>query len=195
MISCSVQLISKRCHAMLFTAPLEPEKENGMSNNENRPVRTPPAGMPAQPPRPDRNALRGKPVKPTPMPQQMPVTDEETTEKKPSLAWRIFRRAGLVLLLTLALVFAYIFLLLGEPEDDAKYEQKTAQETITMPMGALDIPGQSDPARLAESFFITKEDEPRHTLLLAFMIFWTFLRKRQRLSLKSIRKYFRQLKK
>ena len=123
-----------------------------MSNNENRPVRTPPAGMPAQPPRPDRNALRGKPVQQPPMPEQKPVTDEEPAAKEPSLAARILRRAGLALLLILALVLAYLFLLLGEPEEDAKYVRQPAEETITMPMGALDIPGESDPARIAESF-------------------------------------------
>jgi len=119
-----------------------------MSNNVNRP----PAGMPAQPPRPDGNALRGRAVQPPPMPEQKPVTDEEQEERKSSLAGRILRHIGLALLLIIALVFAYIFLLLGEPEEDAKYVQKPAEETITMPMSALDIPGESDPARLAESF-------------------------------------------
>lgn len=123
-----------------------------MSNNENRPMRTPPAGMPAQPPRPDRSALHGKPVQQQPMPEQKPVTDEEQPVRAPSLAGRILRRIGLAVLLILALVFAYLFLLLGEPEEDAKYVEKPVEETIAMPMGALDIPGESDPARLAESF-------------------------------------------
>ena len=119
-----------------------------MSNNTNRP----PAGMPAQAPRPPQNALRGRPVQPPPMPEQKPVTDEETVVRKPSVIGRILRRAALALLLILALVFAYIFLLLGEPEEDAKYVQKPAEESITMPMSALDIPGESDPVRLSESF-------------------------------------------
>lgn len=121
-----------------------------MQNNPNG--RTPPAGMPAQPPRPPQNALRGKPVQPPPMPEQKPVTDEETEVRKPSVIGRVLRRAALVLMLILALVFAYIFLLLGEPEEDAKYVQTPEEETITMPMGALDIPGENDGQKLAEAF-------------------------------------------
>ena len=121
-----------------------------MQNNPNG--RTPPAGMPAQPPRPPQHALRGKPVQPPPMPEQKPVTDEEQEARKPSLISRILRRIALVILLILALVFAYVFLLLGEPEEDAKYAQKPVQESIHMPMNALDVPGESDPAKLAEAF-------------------------------------------
>lgn len=123
-----------------------------MSNQPKRPVRTPPAGMPRQAPKPNQTALRGKAVQRAPMPQQQPVTDEEMPVRKPSLFRRMIRRAALILLLILALVFAYLFLLLGEPDDEAKNVQKPVQETITMPMGALDVPGESDAARLAESF-------------------------------------------
>ena len=123
-----------------------------MSNQPNRPVRTPPAGMPRQAPKPAPNAVRGKPAQRAPMPQQQPVTDEEIIDRKPSLFGRILRRAGAILLLVLALVFAYLFLLLGEPDDEAEDIQKPVQETITMPMGALDVPGESDASKLAESF-------------------------------------------
>ena len=123
-----------------------------MSNQPNRPVRTPPAGMPRQAPKPSPNAVRGKAAQRAPMPQQQPVTDEEIIVRKPSLFRRILRRTGAILLLVLALVFAYLFLLLGEPDDEAKSIQKPVQETITMPMGALDVPGESDGARLAEAF-------------------------------------------
>ena len=119
---------------------------------QNQPRRTPPAGMPRQAPRPDRSALRGKPAQTAPVTPQQPVTDEETEPRKPSLAGRILRRIALALLLVLALAFAYIFLLLGEPEEDAKYVEKPAEETISMPMGALDVPGESDGQKLADAF-------------------------------------------
>ena len=123
-----------------------------MSNQSNRPARTPPAGMPHQPPRPSSNALRGKAVQRAPMPPQQPVTDEEMPVRQPSLFGRILRRALAILLLMLALVFAYIFLLLGEPDDEAKQAAKPVQETITMPMSALDMPGEIDGRKLAEAF-------------------------------------------
>ena len=111
-----------------------------------------PAGMPHQPPRPDQNALRGKPVQPNTLPEQQPLTDEEMTERKPSLIGRILRRIALAVMLVLALVFAYIFLLLGEPDEEAKYAVPPVEETITMPMSALDMPGETDVQKLADSF-------------------------------------------
>lgn len=123
-----------------------------MSENENRPVRTPPAGMPAQPPRPDKNALRGKPAPSAPLPAQKPVTDEEQEVRSPSLLGRILRRIAMAVLLILALVFAYVFLLLGEPDDEAKQLVRMAEETIHMPMSGVDMPGETDSAKLADAF-------------------------------------------
>lgn len=123
-----------------------------MSNQPNRPVRTPPAGMPRQAPRPEKNVLYGKAVPKPAAAAQKPVTDEEAPVRKPSLIGRIAKRVGLLLLLILALVFAYVFLLLGEPDDEAKQTVKTEEQTITMPMGALDVPGESDAQKLADSF-------------------------------------------
>ena len=78
-----------------------------MSNQPNRPVRTPPAGMPRQAPRPEKNVLYGKAV-PTPAAAaQKPVTDEETPVRKPSLIGRIAKRVGLLLLLLLPLVTSF----------------------------------------------------------------------------------------
>ena len=108
--------------------------------------------MPRQAPRPDQHALRGKPAQENPLPKQQPVTDEEIVERRPSLASRVFKRIVMALLLILALVFAYIFLLLGEPEDEAKYVPKPVEESITMPMSALDVPGECDAQKLADSF-------------------------------------------
>ena len=92
------------------------------------------------------------PAPEAPLPQQTKVTDEEIVEKKPSPAVKLLKRIGLAILLVLALVFAYLFLLLGEPDEDAKYLEKTAEETIAMPMSALDIPGESNVEYLAETF-------------------------------------------
>lgn len=114
--------------------------------------RTPPAGMPHQAPRPDKSALRGRPAPAPSMPQQQPVTDEEIPQRKPSLIGRVLRRAGLALLLILALVLAYIFLLLGEPDEEAKYVAKPVEQPITMPMTALDMPGANDGQTLADTF-------------------------------------------
>lgn len=108
--------------------------------------------MPRQAPRPDAEALRRKAAQPEPMPPQRPVTDEETVERRPSLLSRVLRRAALWLLLALALVFAYLFLLLGEPDDDAKYVPRPVEDTISMPMNALDVPGESDVQKLADAF-------------------------------------------
>ena len=122
-----------------------------MHNEPNKTGRTPPKGMPHQAPRPDQHALRGKPVKPDNLPKQRPV-DEPEEARRPSLLSRILKHAALGLLLVLALAFAYVFLLLGEPDDEAKYMEKVPEENIAIPMSALDMPGESDVQKLADSF-------------------------------------------
>lgn len=121
-----------------------------MQNDRNQGVRTPPADMPAQAPKPDRRALKGKPHPSAPT--QKKLTDEETAVKKPSAFSRLLRRIGLLMLLALALVLAYLFLLLGEPEEEAKYQPQTEETKISMPMGALEVPGQSNVENLADTF-------------------------------------------
>jgi len=98
-------------------------------------------------PRPDFQPAPGQPL-----PVQKPVTDEEVVEKKPSRVVRLLKRMGLGVLLVLAIVFAYLFLLLGEPEEDAKYQTRKQEETISMPMGALEAPGESNVELLADTF-------------------------------------------
>ena len=123
-----------------------------MHNDHNQPVRTPPSGMPAQAPHPDQHALRGKPKAHSPMPEQRKVTDEEVEVKQPSRFMKILRWIGLALLLILALVSAYLFLLLGEPDEEIKYLPKVDEETIAMSMGALEVPGASNVENLADTF-------------------------------------------
>ena len=79
-----------------------------------------------------------------------PAMEEE--EKKPSPIKRLLLRIAAAAAAVFALVFAYLFLLLGEPDDEAKQAAKPVQETITMPMSALDMPGEIDGRKLAEAF-------------------------------------------
>ena len=66
-----------------------------------------------------------------PNPQTVqPLPGEEVQEKKPSRLSILLRRIGLAVLVVIAVVFAYLFLLLGEPDDDAKYIQKTPEEQV-----------------------------------------------------------------
>lgn len=92
-----------------------------------------------------------RPARPAPAPPQDALPEEEPP-KNPSRAQAVLKRVGLALLLALALVFAYLFLLLGEPDDDAKYLEKPAEERITMPMSALETPGEANVQGLADSF-------------------------------------------
>lgn len=112
----------------------------------------PPRGMPAEAPRPRKGMLKGKQSSGDPLPKQQPVTDEETEEKKPSRLRIILLRALVGTLLVIALVFAYLFLLLGEPDEEAKSVQPAVEETISMPMGALDVPGDANLQNLADTF-------------------------------------------
>lgn len=123
-----------------------------MHNDHSAARRTPPKGMPAQAPHPGKDALRGKPREDAPLPQQQKVTDEEIIVKKTSPFVRLLGRIGLALLLVLALVSAYLFLLLGEPDEEVKNLPKVVEGTIPMSMGALEVPGQSNVENLADTF-------------------------------------------
>lgn len=88
-------------------------------------------------------------------PEPPKATQEEAPEQPPKAPSRfrvLLKRAGLALLVALALVFAYLFLLLGEPDDDAKYLQAPAEERILMPMNAVETPGEANVQGLADSF-------------------------------------------
>lgn len=89
-------------------------------------------------------------------PEQPPKAQREDAPEQPAKAPSRFRvilkRAGLALLVVLALAFAYLFLLLGEPDDDAKYLEAPAEERILMPMNAVETPGEANVQGLADSF-------------------------------------------
>lgn len=118
---------------------------------QHQPNRTPPAGMPHQAPRADKQALYRQKKPASSLPEQKPVTDEEEV-RQPSALVRLLKKIGLCVLLILALIAAYLFLLLGEPEEDAKYLTPPAEEQITLPMSALDVPGEADIQYLADTF-------------------------------------------
>ena len=99
--------------------------------------------------RPDRPVRKPEPAQSAVQP---PLGDEAPEAKQPSALSRILKKIGLAVLLVLALVFAYIFLLLGEPDDDAKYLPEKQEESITMPMSALEIPGDANVQNLADQF-------------------------------------------
>jgi len=103
---------------------------------------------------PKRPQTKGrKPAPKPPRPAVTPVDDDAPAPRRQSLPVRILKRIGLALLVVLALTFAYIFLLLGEPDDEVKYlPEETPEERILVSMNALDMPGATDPGRLAEAF-------------------------------------------
>lgn len=83
---------------------------------------------------------------------QAPLLDEEIVVRQPSRLVCFLKRVGFAVLLALALVFAYLFLLLGEPDEDAKYMQEIPEESIAMPMSALEVPGEANVDSLADTF-------------------------------------------
>ena len=85
-------------------------------------------------------------------PSQPVLPEEETAPKEPSVIRRILTRIGAVILLIAALVFAYIFLLMGEPEEDMKNGSPAPEAVITMPMSPFEAPGEANVDSLAETF-------------------------------------------
>lgn len=128
-------------------------ERNERSNASSEARRTPPDGMPREAPRPAREALHGREKPKETLPEQRPVTNGEE-EKKPSRLRHVLGRVGLGVLLAAALAFAYVFLLLGEPvHEDGEEPQQAAQESaITMPMNALEVPGEANLESLADTF-------------------------------------------
>ena len=81
-----------------------------------------------------------------------PVDDEALEVRPPSLFRRVAKRVGTVLLIVLSLVFAYLFLLLGEPDEEAKNASRLPEEVIQMPMSPFEAPGESNIVNLADTF-------------------------------------------
>ncbi|MCE5344463.1 MAG: hypothetical protein LLF96_12900 [Eubacteriales bacterium] len=113
--------------------------------------RRPPASMPEQVPL-KKPAYRKPPARDS-LPPQKPITDEPAPKKH--AVWKIVvKRFFQVLGLLLALVMVYVFLLMGEPdENDQLATQSTAQEeTIRVPIAAGEVTGTADLGLLAANF-------------------------------------------
>ncbi|MBR3873598.1 MAG: hypothetical protein IKJ26_05425 [Clostridia bacterium] len=88
---------------------------------------------------------------PQPPVEQRPVGEEETEVRKPSALRRILTRVGMAVLLVIALVLCYVFLLLGEPAQD-ELSSAIVEDTIQMPMSPLESPGETNVQGLADTF-------------------------------------------
>lgn len=91
------------------------------------------------------------------LPPQQPLTDEEALPKKTPRWKKIVRRVLAWVAVALALALCYLFLLLGEPDEDSKLAQQPVQQTpITLPMSAVEspaIPARRDWRRFSASRF------------------------------------------
>lgn len=116
------------------------------------PRRIRPEGMPLSAPPTKSDVLRGAKKPKDILPQQKSLTDEEETPQKPARWKTVLVRVLTVLLLVVALALGYLFLLLGEPDEDTAYTRQNAEERITMPMSAVESPGESSMTSLAELF-------------------------------------------
>ena len=81
-----------------------------------------------------------------------PLPQDDGGEEKKNPLKKLLVRIGTALLVVIAVAAAYLFLLLGEPEEDAKYAADARQETITMPMSPFEAPGESNVRHLADTF-------------------------------------------
>lgn len=86
------------------------------------------------------------------LPVQKPLTDEEEIEVAPAKWKTVVRRILFAVVMVLVIAFVYIFLLLGEPEDEAQKLENVSEEKIVHSMSPLEVPGESDATGLAQTF-------------------------------------------
>ncbi len=98
------------------------------------------------------SVIRMKQPAPSQLPQQKAIDDDAPAPVKEPWWKKPLKRVLIILLTVLALVFAYIFLLMGEPEEDMQATQVPKPQPITMPMNALEAPGEANVPTLAETF-------------------------------------------
>lgn len=116
-------------------------------------ARSRPSGMPLQaPPQKGNNLLRGTEKPKDVLPAQKALTDETDEPSKPAKWKSVLLRVVTVVLVVLVLSLMYVFLLLGEPDEDAAYTDQVQQEQIRMPMTAIESPGDSSVSAIAETF-------------------------------------------
>lgn len=114
------------------------------------PGRVAPEGMPRQVPEGSR--VPGQTQKPKDvLPTQQPITDE--VAPRPPARWKvILKRVGIAVLLLIALVMAYLFLLLGEPSNEVSDTPNLQEEVIRVPMAAVEAKGDADMNTVAATF-------------------------------------------
>ena len=98
--------------------------------------------------------IRMKQPTPANLPQQKPIDDDATPLPLPTPWWKkALKRILIAILVVLALVFGYLFLLMGEPEEELETADPVATAApITIPMNALEAPGDAYLPSLAETF-------------------------------------------
>ena len=110
-----------------------------------------PEGMPTQVP--PRRPVETRPPVGEPLPKQKAISDEP--EITPPPKWKaVAKRVLIVLGLLLSLAMVYVFLLMGEPDEDSQLTQQNAvqEESIRVPIAAAQIAGDGDMNPLAVNF-------------------------------------------
>ena len=113
--------------------------------------RKPPKDMPKEIETIKRSYLREEPR--NDLPRQKAITDEP--EQKPPAKWKkVLKKILIFLGILLALAFLYLFLLMGEPDDDAEVllKQSAKEEVIQMAMTGQELSGDADLTTAAVSF-------------------------------------------
>lgn len=98
------------------------------------------------------SVIRMKQPAPNQLPQQKVIDDDAVVPVKAPWWKKPLKRVLIILLTVLVLVFAYVFLLMGEPEEDMQATEIPPVQPITMPMNALEAPGEANVPALAEAF-------------------------------------------
>lgn len=124
-------------------------QSNNTSQNDRR--QPAPKGMPTTPPQ-NSPTFSGRQKPRDVLPEQKPITDDELITKKPSVIKHFLKIFFSVIALVIAVVFVYLFFLLGEPTEEVKQAVTTVEESIQMPMHAIESPGDSNIQTLADTF-------------------------------------------
>lgn len=132
--------------------PLEDQRRNdSQGSGESEIGRSAPEGMPKEVASQSR-APKQIEQKRDVLPVQKPVTDDVEQQKQPSKLRVVLTRIGAVLLIVVALSMAYIFLLLGEPEEMVDLNPQMSEELIRVPVQAVEAQGNADLSVVAATF-------------------------------------------
>lgn len=80
------------------------------------------------------------------------LTGEPEPPRKPSRLKKVALRVVTAVLAAAVMALAYVFLLLGEPDEDAKYAPQAEVKLVDMPMTAVETPGEANVQNLADTF-------------------------------------------